>query len=138
MGDDQMSGGAGDDVIAGGRGADRLAGDAGDNQLAGGRGQDSFVITDPGTGFDRIADFATGAEGDRLAFAADVLDGFDPASSEVADFFGLDADPEGTLFRVDPDGGGDDFVAVALLQGVGGVALGDLVVNPDQSLSIGA
>ncbi|MCC2665490.1 MAG: hypothetical protein K0S35_3412, partial [Geminicoccaceae bacterium] len=95
-----------------------------------------FVITDPGGGFDRIADFATGADGDRLAFAADVLDGFDPASSDPADFFALAADPEGTLFRVDGDGGGDDFMAVALLQGVSGVSVDNLVVNPDQSLSI--
>ena len=123
-------------MLAGNRGADRLAGGAGDDLLAGGRGDDSFVITDPGDGFDRIAEFATGADGDRLAFAADVLDGFDPASSDPADFFALDADPEGTLFRVDGDGGGNDFVAVALLQGVSGVSVDDLVVNPDQSLSI--
>ena len=113
-----------------------LAGGAGDNELTGGFGPDAFVVTEPGSGFDRITDFTTGPDGDRLAFAADVLEGFDPASSNLAAFFDLDGQADGTLFRVDSDGGGDGFVPVALLQGVRGVSVDDLVVNPDQSLSI--
>jgi len=123
-------------VLAGNGGADRLSGGAGADLLAGGQGQDTFVIDDPGGALDRIADFATGAEGDRLGFAAGVLDGFDPASSDLADFFDLQGQAGGTLLRVDGAGGGDDFVAVALLQGVSGVSVDNLVANADQTLSI--
>ena len=135
-GDDRLAGGAGDDILAGNRGADLLAGGAGDNQLTGGQDADGFVLTGPGGGFARITDFATGLDGDRLAFAEGVLEGFDPESSELDEFFDLVPQDDGTLFRVDPDGGGDGFGAVALLQGVSGVSVDDLVVNPDQSLSI--
>jgi len=113
-----------------------LAGGAANDQLTGGFGSDAFVVSDPGNGFDRITDFTTGPAGDRLAFAADVLEGFDPAASDLAAFFDLDGQADGTLFRVDRDGGGNDFVPVALLQGVSGVSVDNLVVNPDQSLSI--
>jgi hypothetical protein len=60
--------------------------------------------------FDRITDFTTGPDGDRLAFAAEVLEGFDPASSNLAAFFDLDGQADGTLSRVDGNGGGDGFV----------------------------
>jgi Ca2+-binding RTX toxin-like protein len=135
-GDDSLAGGAGDDLLAGNRGADRLSGGDGDNQLSGGMGADEFVLTAPGGGFATVTDFATGLDGDRLAFAQGVLQGFDPDTAELDDFFALIQTADGTRFEVDPDGGGDGFGAVALLQGVSGVSVDDLVVNPDQSLSI--
>jgi Ca2+-binding RTX toxin-like protein len=113
-----------------------LAGGEGNNQLTGGQGADEFVLTAPAGGFARITDFTTGGAGDRLAFAEGVLQGFDPESSDLDQFFQFEARTDGALFRVDVDGGGDDFGAVALLQGVSGVSVDDLVANPDQSLSI--
>jgi hypothetical protein len=41
-------------------------------------------------------DFTTCPDGDRLAFAADVLEGFDPATSNLAAFFDLDGQADGT------------------------------------------
>ena len=108
----------------------------GNNQLTGGKDADEFVLTAPDDGFARITDFETGADDDRLAFADGVLQGFDPDTSDLGDFFNFVRQGDGTLFQVDVDGGGDDFGRAALLQGVSGVSVDDLVVNPDQSLSI--
>jgi hypothetical protein len=94
-----------------------VAGGAANNQRTGGSGPDAFVVTEPGSGFDQITDFTTGPDDDRPAFAADVLEDFDPATSNLTAFFDLDGQADGTLFRVDSDGGGDGFVPVALLQG---------------------
>ena len=60
--------------VLGRGGEDLLAGGDGDDQLTGGFGPDAFVVTEPGNGFDRSTDFATGLDGDRLAFATDVLE----------------------------------------------------------------
>jgi Ca2+-binding RTX toxin-like protein len=65
-GNNTMDGGAGDDVLAGGRGNDSLTGGAGDDDLAGGRGDDSLT---GGAGDDDLTggrgnDSLTGGAGD--------------------------------------------------------------------------
>lgn len=66
IGNDMLDGGVGADVLRGGTGNDRLEGGAGNDLLTGGAGADSFVFR-PGTGQDRVTDFADGV--DRIVFA---------------------------------------------------------------------
>jgi Ca2+-binding RTX toxin-like protein len=73
-------GGAGDDILTGGRKADRLDGSTGNDILAGGAGADTFVFNTPDGGFDIITDFAAGA--DQLSFASQ---GFALADLEISD-----------------------------------------------------
>jgi Ca2+-binding RTX toxin-like protein len=54
-------GGAGPDLLVGGSGDDRLEGGPGNDTLRGGTGADVFVFV-PGSGIDRIADFAPGED----------------------------------------------------------------------------
>lgn len=66
-GNDTLSGRGGADRLAGGLGNDRLDGGAGNDILSGGAGTDSFVFR-PGSGRDRITDFADGT--DKIVFAS--------------------------------------------------------------------
>jgi hypothetical protein len=87
---DTIAGAAGADTLNGADGADTLTGGAGADRLSGGAGSDLFafqagdsVLTIAGnragtiSGYDVIADFATGETGDKIAFAgaASVPDG---------------------------------------------------------------
>ncbi len=71
-GADTLKGGAGADTISGGNGADNITGGSGNDNLTGGAGADTFVwnLGDKGTtsspASDTIADFTTGASGDKL------------------------------------------------------------------------
>jgi Ca2+-binding RTX toxin-like protein len=92
-GDDRLDGGAGADVIAGGSGNDRIDGGPGNDTLRGGPGADVFVFT-PGSGIDRIADFASG---DRIDLSGHP--GWTGWGTLV-----LSSTPDGTLLDL---GGGD-------------------------------
>ncbi len=61
-----LSGGGGADTLNGGGGADRLIGGAGLDKLTGGAGNDAFVLQNDAFGWDTITDFASGQ--DRLEF----------------------------------------------------------------------
>ena len=94
-GDDQLHGGADDDVIEGGDGADRLFGNAGDDQLNGGDGDDLLYGS---LGDDVLAggagdDTLSGGSGaDRFEFA-----GADPGIDVITDFGSADVLAIGAL-----------------------------------------
>jgi hypothetical protein len=149
VGPDRLFGGGGDDTLAGGFGADLIRGGAGDDQLTGGpgadrmrggRGSDLFDYDSLADAGDTILDFATGMGGDRL-FLADLLEGFDPATSDVSAFVSLTEpmDADATVVGVNADGQGADTVALVTLAGVTGttvdtlVADGNVVVTPPTS-----
>jgi Ca2+-binding RTX toxin-like protein len=130
---DVLRGGAGEDRMEGGRGADRLAGGTGDDQLIGGPGADRMRGGPGSDSFDAdagdtILDFDA-AEGDSLLLA-DLLDGFDPATSEVDEFVSLSEQAGDTLVGVNADGQGADALAlVTLAGGVNGATLDTLIAN---------
>ncbi len=68
-GADQLNGGAGIDTLYGRQGNDTLNGGEGDDTMSGGGGDDHFVFT-PGSGADRVLDFAAGGLEDTLDFSA--------------------------------------------------------------------
>jgi hypothetical protein len=125
----------GGDILLGGDGADLLAGGQGADTLTGGAGSDRFQIAagDVGTGVDTISDFAVGVGGDAIDIAK-VLSGFDPLASILDDFVRTSETAGNTTIEVDADGGGDNFTAVVVLQGVTGLdadtmrANGNLIV----------
>ena len=132
LGPDRLFGEGGDDTLAGGFGADLLQGGAGDDQLnggpgadrmRGGAGSDSF-LADAG---DTILDF-NAAEGDSLVLA-DLLGGFDPASSDPNDFVSLSEQAGDTVVEVNADGQGTDTVALVTLAEVTGAALDTLIAD---------
>lgn len=67
LGSDTVYGGQDQDVLHGEDGADWLSGDLGQDLLFGGAGADRF-LTRPGSGFDWVGDFDSGA-GDRVQLA---------------------------------------------------------------------
>jgi len=81
------------------------------------------VFDGPGQGVDRITDFGAG---DVLALGG-MLEGF--AAGREAEFVELVDDGTHTTVRVDPDGaaGAAGFEAIAVLSGVSGTGLGNLV-----------
>jgi Ca2+-binding RTX toxin-like protein len=136
-GDDTLLGGAGDDLLDGAAGNDRLTGGAGDDQLDGGPGADQMRGGPGSDGFgyarladagDTILDFETGAGADRLELA-DLLDGFDPATSDPDDFVSLSEQAGDTEVGVNPDGQGADAVALVTLAGVTGASVDTLIAD---------
>ena len=119
-GHDQLFGGKGNDDLFGGDGNDILVGGAGNDELLGGSGIDVFRL-DSLEGVDVIDDFATkGGSKDKLSFARSLFEDFD---GNVADLFSegyvrtQNAPGNHTNVQVDIDGGGDNFVTVAVLNG---------------------
>ena len=125
---DVLIGGAGDDYINGGIGNDVLVGGEGADQLFGDQGADIFLYQSIGDAGDTIEDFNI-AEGDSINIT-DVLEGFDAGTSNYEDFIQLVANGDDTVLEVNADGQGNDFVALAVIQGgVGGAELSDLIAN---------
>lgn len=121
---DGLAGGGGRDTLEGGSGDDLLAGGAGDDLLEGGTGADRFYFGSVSDGVDRIADFRAARD---VIDIADLLEGFDPSASDLDDFVQLVESGTDTVLRVDADGGGDKFQDLAILQGVTGIDIADLV-----------
>ncbi len=121
-----LFGGAGNDVLVGGGGDDTLTGNGGNDSLTGGAGSDRFDYNAIGDGTDIVTDFVSGAGGDALDIR-DVLVGFDPATP--GNFIQLEEAGGSTTVRVNADGAGADFVALATLQGQTGLLLNDLLAN---------
>jgi Ca2+-binding RTX toxin-like protein len=138
LGGDQLYGGPGDDTLHGGRGGDMLHGGAGADQLEGGPGSDGFHYARLADAGDTIVDFKTGPGGDSLLLA-DLLHGFDPATSEVDAFVSLSEQADATVVGVNADGQGADAVALVTLASITGVTLdgmiadGNLVLAPPTS-----
>jgi hypothetical protein len=74
-----------------------------------------------------------GAGGDVLDLAS-ILRGFD-ADAQAADFIRLDQSLGDTRIEVNADGSGSDFTAVADLQGVSGIDLGQLIAAGNLELA---
>ena len=113
-GDDNVNGLAGDDVIYGGFGADTLSG---------GTGADQFVFESNSAfaALDTIADFSL-AEGDKID-VSDVLIDYDPLNQAITDFVQITTNGTHSFLRIDPDGGGNNFVQVATISNT--LGLGD-------------
>lgn len=126
-GDDVLRGGAGQDALFGGLGDDTLAGGAGDDMLMGDSGADRFAFTAIDEGVDQIVDF----EADDVLAIGDMLVGF--AAGNEAAFVNVVDDGTDITIAIDPDGaaGGATFTPIAVLEGLTGTTLADLV-NADQ------
>ena len=138
QGDDVLNGRAGDDELVGGAGDDQLNGGPGADEMRGGPGSDAFGYASLADGADTILDFETGPGGDRLLLA-DLLEGFDPATSEPEAFISLSEQAGDTVVGVNADGQDADAVALVTLAGVTGATVdtlvtdGNLVVAPATS-----
>jgi uncharacterized protein len=96
--------------------------------MRGGAGSDSFAYDSLADAGDTILDFATGVGGDRLLLA-DLLEGFDPTTSDADDFVSLDQQAGDTLVGVNADGQDADSVALVTLAGVAGATLDALIAD---------
>lgn len=121
-GDDTLYGGAHDDLLMGGDGADflygegqndTLAGGLGADELTGGAGNDIFLFLE-GQSFDAvdtIKDFSTTY--DKIDIS-NIID-FDPMTHLITDFVQITDSGSNSLLAVDADGGGDNFVQIAVI-----------------------
>ncbi|MCH9807587.1 MAG: type I secretion C-terminal target domain-containing protein [Alphaproteobacteria bacterium] len=136
--DDVLSGGAdtqliyglnGTDTLSGGADADGLFGGTGADILTGGSGADTFgwEAGDLDGNVDTITDFTTG-DGDALDIS-DLLQGFDDDTSVLSEFVQLSESGGDTTVSVDIDGGGDNYVDMATLQGVTGLDADTMKTN---------
>ena len=122
VGNDAMSGGAGNDRLFGAMGDDVLAGGDGDDTFSGSTGADRFVFDAADQGQDTVTDFGAG---DVLVFTG--LAGF--TAGREAEYVSLVEGGGRTTVLVDADGAasGSAFDPVAVLTGVTGTSLADLV-----------
>jgi len=115
-GDNVLNGAYGDDILIGGAGDDVFMDDQGADTMTGGLGADRFsIVMYEANKVDTITDFSQ-AEGDILDIAA-ILSGYDALSDALADFVEIVDNGADTTIRVDVDGGANQFVDVANLQG---------------------
>lgn len=155
VGDDNLSGGNAKDMLNGGDGNDFLNGGIGKDSLFGGDGADTFLFDSSALkgGSDTLNDFVatttvtttntetgetttTTTTNDRLEFH-DLLDGYDPLTSNIADYVQLKEVGGNTIVSVDRDGAahGTHFTQVVTLEGVTGLdaatmlADGNIVVS---------
>jgi Ca2+-binding RTX toxin-like protein len=110
-GRDELNGGHGDDVLVGGHGND---------ELDGGRGADWFVFTNANEGVDSIDDFdVRGSDQDSIVFVRSMFSGFDGedgADLVAGGFLRAQATwGHATKVQIDVDGGGNDFVTIAVI-----------------------
>lgn len=107
----------GNDTLYGNGGDDRLYGGSGADSLYGGAGADIFVFEKDSafTGTDMLRDFST-AQGDKIDIS-DLLQGYDPLQDQISDFVRIAASGKSGLLQVDPDGGANGFISVALIAG---------------------
>jgi Ca2+-binding RTX toxin-like protein len=128
-GNDRLEGSVGSDLLDGGDGEDTLVAGYGADQLTGGAGRDTFTMEVIG-GVDRVTDFQSGADGERLDLGP-ILTGYDPGTSDANDFVRFAAGDGGTLVQVDADGAenGAEFVDAMLLQGVALTDVGQAIAD---------
>jgi len=119
-GNDLLFGGSGSDFLYGGRGDDVLDGGNGADRLIGGSGADVFRLS---SGLDHIVDFSVGV--DRLDPSA--LIDLDQVNV-IENYLRVVADGQGnSVVQVDQSGSGQNFTDAAVLEGVSGVNLNDLL-----------
>lgn len=112
--DDLLVGGAGNDQLLGDNNNDILIGGLGTDELTGGTGADTFRFLDGQTfdAVDTIKDFNT-TQLDVIDLR-DVLD-FDPQTDAITDFVQITTSGSNSLLAVDADGGGDNFIQIAVI-----------------------
>jgi Ca2+-binding RTX toxin-like protein len=118
----------GANILNGGSGNDTLVGGAGKDILAGGSGADHFDFKTLDGSADRITDFQKGATGDVLNIS-NILHGFNPQTSVLDHFVHFTHQNSDTVVQVNADGAGNDFVTVAVLQGVTGLTTAQALTN---------
>jgi serralysin len=123
-----LNGTAGNDTLTGTNDNDWFAGLGGSDTLTGGGGSDRFVYRSVNDGVDTIADFARGDGGDVLD-VRDVLVTYGHGVSNPASFIQLNQSGGNTTVSVNADGIGSDFADLAMLSGVTGLLLNDLLAQ---------
>lgn len=128
-GDDVLNGGAGDDLIFGQEGDDLIIGSAGNDILYGGSGADTFFYDALQDRIDDVMDFDV-AEGDMFDISQ-LLTVYDPVQDAIDDFVLFFEQDGNTRVFVDISGADPitDFAEVAVLQGVTGLDVTDMVDN---------
>ena len=128
-GSDVLNGGDGNDLISGYYGNDTLAGGTGSDTLIGGPGKDTFVfnMTDLGTGVDKITDFSA-SQGDKIDIS-NTLQGHYTTASTLSNFVAITTSGSNSILSVDLDGSGQHWTGVAVLTGVTGLNVQQLVSN---------
>ena len=116
--DDILYGEDGNDTLLGLGGADTLNGGAGVDTLWGGSGGDTFVLDNSGS-VDRVRDFNLG-QGDALD-VRDILSGFYTGAQDITEYVQITDNGITSTVSVDQNGGGDSFVAVALIYNTTGI-----------------
>lgn len=119
---DTIYGGNGKDYIYGGGGDDIIYGGAGNDKLYGNGGADTFVFEAASalSSFDQIRDFNAG-EGDVVDLS-DILSGFyNSGIHDINDFVNFGDNGTHTYIKVDQNGGGDNFIQIAMLNNVSGL-----------------
>lgn len=118
-GQDIIYGGNGNDYIYGGDGDDVLYGEDGLDSIWGGGGADRYVLDITGS-IDRLRDINFG-EGDTLD-VRDILSGFYSGVEDISEYLQITDNGTHSTLSVDQNGGGDSFVAVALLYNTTGIS----------------
>ncbi len=127
-GDDYLDGGAGNDTLYGEGGNDILVIGLGADTATGGTGADVFKVTAIDTLRDTIMDFKA-SEGDKIDLSA-ILEGFDPLTSDIANFVRLVQTGGDVELQVNADGAGTDFAAAVLIAGgVSGASVESLLTS---------
>jgi len=128
-GDDELYGESQDDLLIGGAGADKLFGGNNNDILIGGLGADEltgntgsdifrFLTWQTFDAVDTIKDFNPSYDSIDLR---DVLYEYDPLTEIITDFVQITTSGSNSLLAVDADGGGDNFVQIAVIQGQTGM-----------------
>lgn len=134
-GNDFLDGGAGNDILYGEGGNDILVIGDGADQAYGGEGVDIFALTKIDGLVDTIHDFNAG-QGDSINLS-DVLEGYDPLTSDIAAFVQLVQNGANTELLINADGdAGGTFVAAAIIIGHTdslGTLLGNGAIVADQA-----
>src|SRR5690606_11834630 len=103
----------------------------GRDKLTGGEGADVFMFEGPVVAreYDTITDYSA-AEGDALDIS-DILTGYDPLDSDLADFVRLTEAGRNTKLEVDVDGAlnGGNFVHIATLSRTNSLDADDMLTN---------
>jgi len=134
-GTDELTGLAGHDTISGQDGDDIINGGLDSDTLDGGVGRDTYVYGDVNEGVDTINGFQTGSVGDVIDLR-DVLQGFE-AGDDPNDFVNLVENSGDTTVQVDINGasGGSHFTDIAVLSGVTGATVDNLVADGNLALA---
>ena len=130
--DDTIIGSAGDDVIEGDGGDDALYGGSGLDILWGQGGSDTFVFENASAfnNIDVIKDFSTSQ--DDAIDIAELLTAYDPMTDILSDFVQITDDGTDSTLAVDADGGADNFLTIATIEGITGLTDEQLMVDNNQ------